>query len=99
MPSREVHNKLAKILGYDKQVDRLIDLPVKWLGRKHRILFHTPEEAATIGMTIDGIKGAYGGIMHVEVDRAASADKNLRDILELWARIPTYNPRMISYSI
>ena len=77
----------------------MIDLPWKYLGSKHRILFHTPEEAMLMGMTIDGVKGAIGGRMHVEIDRAASADKNLKALLEAWAQTPIPKPGVLLVSL
>lgn len=100
MPSKDVHRKIRKFLeelgfGYPSKVDKIIDLPWQALGSKHRILFHTPEEAETIGMMFGGITGAFGGRMHVEVDKAASADKTLRTMLELWARTPAKKPGIL----
>ena len=44
MPSRKVHNFFCKIFGIDEKlankINRDIDFPSKFLGKKHRILFH-----------------------------------------------------------
>ena len=44
MPSRKVHNYVCKLFGIDPEVadkvNRDIDYPSRFLGKKHRILFH-----------------------------------------------------------
>ena len=85
MPSRRFHQTWARKQGYSGEVDDFIDGPWAFLGRGHRILHHTYEEAFWIGYMIDGEKGAIGGMMHVWFDRAASADPNFRLFCEMWA--------------
>ena len=62
MPSRRVHKKLSRIISGDdcERTHELIDYPYRFLGRKHRILFHDPISASVIGYISDGYKGVPG---------------------------------------
>ena len=75
MPSREVHRLISRIItGYDcDKTHAAIDWPYKYLGRKHRILFHDPVSAAIIGYLNDGEEGAISGIAHVVADYLISS--------------------------
>jgi hypothetical protein len=85
MPSTKVHALDAKLRGYNNVVNEVIDLPFLWLGRNHRILFHTIEEATFIGYMLDGPRGAAGGGGHVLIDGAASGNRVLRAFMEMAA--------------
>ena len=87
MPSSRAHDADADKTGYSRLVNRIIDLPYAWLGRGHRVLFHTPFEAALIGYIVDGPKGAKGGLRHFVIDRLASEDRTLKAYIELSARM------------
>ena len=70
MPSREVHRLISKIItGYScDRTHKALDYPVKYFGRKHRILFHDPVTATIIGYLFDGEKGAVSGLAHIATD-------------------------------
>ena len=87
MPSRRVHDYDADTNGYSREVNRMIDFPVKWMGPSHRDLFHTPEEAMLIGYFVDGWDGAIGGLRHIALDELGSSDKVIKGFLELLARM------------
>lgn len=88
MPSRRVHNFLNRIIfgsSYDK-INAAIDEPFKYLGRKHRILYHNPLEAGIIGLTkTSDINGFMAGFLHVYVDQTCSDNKSLKATLEILA--------------
>lgn len=65
MPSRRFHDWDADTFGYSREVNRMVDFPVKWMGRAHRKLFHTPAEAMLIGYLVDGWDGVRGGLRHI----------------------------------
>jgi len=90
MPSGKVHRLDAKSSGYSNKVNEAIDGPYSWLGSKHRILFHDPISAMMLGQIMDPKNGALGGLRHIMLDRAASADPRLKMILEMMA---TSTPR------
>ena len=71
MPERYLHEKITKILLNEKcsRTHKFIDYPVKYLGRRHRILFHDPLSAFLIGLVADGYKGAIAGILHILTDK------------------------------
>ena len=84
MPDREVHRYTSKLLlgeSYD-EVHSVLDGPVKQLGRRHRVLYHDPVEAALIGYKIAGLEGALAALVHVTVDRACSRDKKLESMIK-----------------
>jgi hypothetical protein len=84
MPKRRTHEKIAKLLlgkSYPN-VDIVIDLPSKFLGSSHRRIFHTPLEAALIGLFLSGdIRGAADGVLHILVDAVESSVN--RELLKL----------------
>src|SRR5438046_7149209 len=89
MPSRRVHNYTCKVfLG--KSFDRVhaeIDRPFKWLGRRHRILNHTPAEAALMARRVSSDPRAVSAAMlHLHYDELCSKDPQLRKTLEDRAR-------------
>ncbi|MEM5869681.1 MAG: hypothetical protein QXR09_00735 [Candidatus Aenigmatarchaeota archaeon] len=55
-----------------EKTNKVIDYPVKFLGRKHRILFHDPLSALIIGIAYDGVEGAVSGLLHIAVDKICS---------------------------
>jgi hypothetical protein len=67
MPSHKVHRLIDRIfLGEEfPDVHHWIDEPYKYLGRKHRILRHTPIEIiAKYGFS----KRAMSGLLHILAD-------------------------------
>ncbi len=71
MPARKEHNKLSKIfLGKScNRTHAAIDYPFRFMGRRHRILFHDPISAALIGYLANGDEGALSGWMHLAADK------------------------------
>jgi hypothetical protein len=70
LPSRRVHEALDSIFLGRKfsQVHKLIDLPVRSMGKKHRALFHDPLSAIAIGYAVGGLGGAMSALLHIAVD-------------------------------
>ena len=87
MPSRRFHEWSADTYGSSREVNYFIDWPVKFLGKRHRIFFHTPFEAIVIGYLIDGARGAQEGYRHQFFDKAASADPMVKIMFEFIARM------------
>jgi len=85
MTSGRVHRLDAKTSGYSNKVNEVIDGPYAWLGNKHRILFHDPISAMTLGNIVDPRNGARGAVRHIILDYTSSADPNLKAALELMA--------------
>lgn len=84
MPERRIHNYTTKLLlgkTFD-EVHRVLDGPVKFLGRKHRVLYHEPAEAALIGYEIAGFEGALAALLHVTVDELCSREKRLSGLIK-----------------
>ena len=86
MPSRYIHNQISKILlGKEcNRTHKVIDYPVRFLGRKHRILFHGLISSPTIGLFMDGYKGIYAGLSHVALDYFCSELPALKYLAELF---------------
>lgn len=89
MPKHKTHRYADKLV-FGKpfgEVHELIDQPYFWLGRKHRILFHTYPEAFIMGSlaTLDP-RGGLAGLLHVWVDEQCSKDKAFMKWLEFSAR-------------
>jgi uncharacterized metal-binding protein len=77
MPSGKTHEKISKILVGDscKNVHYLMDLPYKFLGRKHRMLFHDPLSGIVIGYLAGGEKGVVSALAHIATDYCSSEFK------------------------
>jgi hypothetical protein len=74
MPKHKVHRLIDKIfLGEEfPDVHAWIDRPYKYLGRRHRILRHTPIEiVAKYGFT----KKTLSGLLHILADFGSSKVK------------------------
>jgi hypothetical protein len=89
MPKHKTHKYFARLLlgkAYSK-VDKQIDLPYVWLGRKHRALFHTYYEAFCVGYITSGEwKGALAGVYHVWLDRKCSEDPRFKKFMDWMSR-------------
>jgi len=70
MPSRDSHKKISRYVTGDScdLTHAIIDYPVRYLGRKHQILFHDPLSAFLIGFFADGYNGAISGLLHIGAD-------------------------------
>lgn len=88
LPSHRVHRFLShQLLGKEfREIHRALDLPAKWLGARHRQLYHTLPEAARIAKTIsddpDAIMAAF---LHIHYDEMCTRDPQLRAMLEFMA--------------
>jgi hypothetical protein len=84
MPSRYKHKKFSKLLvGYScERTHKLIDYPVRFFGKKHRILFHDPTSALIIGFLSDGLKGSISALSHITLDEAYSKNKLLKQLID-----------------
>ena len=81
MPSHRVHRAVNKLLlGKEyEDVNIWMDAPYRYLGSRHRVLRHTPEEViAKYGFT----ERALAGLIHIALDRGYSAVK--REVLRRW---------------
>jgi len=70
MPNREVHKLISRLIsGYEcEKTHAVIDLPAKYFGKSHRILFHDPVSAFVIGYVCNGPEGAVSAIAHIVTD-------------------------------
>lgn len=70
MPDRYTHKKLSKLLlGNDcNATHAAIDYPFRFLGRRHRVLFHDPLTAVFIGYVMDDYKGIASALLHLVAD-------------------------------
>jgi hypothetical protein len=85
MPSGYMHKKISKFfLGKTcEKTNKIIDYPVRFLGKKHRVLFHDPLSAMAIGYFTNGSDGVYSGLLHLAVDRICSEYKIVKKLLDL----------------
>ncbi len=73
MPSHRVHREITRrVLGKPhNKVHSAIDYPYKFLGPKHRILFHDPITAVLVARAASKEKGAgVAAILHIATDWA-----------------------------
>ena len=84
MPSKKVHTKISRSLTGKScyKTNKIIDYPVRYLGRGHRILFHDPITAGIIGYVADGYQGAASGILHLGVDAICTKYPLVKKVLE-----------------
>jgi len=71
--NRQQHNGLCRlVLGNScNMVNSVLDFPSKFLGPKHRVLFHDPVTATLLGVMCDGknpVRGAVAGLLHIGSD-------------------------------
>lgn len=89
----------ADLWGYSRRVNKLIDGPWIYLRGKHRVLFHEdgmgPNSAMAIGAIADPRMGAFGGARHAFLDKMCSANPELRDALEMMARMRPFRKRKV----
>ena len=80
MPGRKAHRRATKLLlgdGHD-EVHRALDWPHRFLGPRHRVLFHDPVGASGLGFFAalaagkNPITGALAGLVHVTQDWSRS---------------------------
>jgi hypothetical protein len=90
MPKHKVHEYVdRRFLGktYPK-VHKALDAPIKLLGKKHRILFHSLPEAFAIGaLTESSLKGGLAGVLHVITDTQTTKHKHFKNTLEQLAEL------------
>jgi hypothetical protein len=68
------------------EIHKALDLPAKWLGPRHRELFHTFAEAARIARSVsDDPSAEMAAFLHIEYDEMCSKDAGLRARLEFMA--------------
>jgi hypothetical protein len=88
MPKHKLHRYIDKVIHGKSfpEVHTAIDLPYIVLGRKHREMFHTPEEAFMMGSIVSqDSRGGFAGLTHVWLDRECSMDKNFQKFVEFMA--------------
>jgi hypothetical protein len=59
-----------------------MDYPARFLGKKHRILFHDPLSALVIGFVSEGYAGALSGLLHLATDKYCSKYKTVEKLTE-----------------
>jgi hypothetical protein len=88
MPKHKLHRYVDKVI-YGKsfpEVHRALDLPYIFLGKKHREVFHTLDEAFMMGsIASQDPRGGFAGLTHVWLDRECSRDKDFRRFVEFMA--------------
>jgi hypothetical protein len=85
MPKHKVHVYVDRIvLGKaHPKVHKALDAPIKLLGKKHRILFHTLPEAFAIGaLTESSLEGGFAGVLHVITDTQTTRHKHFKNTLQ-----------------
>jgi hypothetical protein len=85
MPRHRVHEYVDRtILGRaHPKVHKALDAPIKLLGRKHRIVFHSLPEAFAIGTIAESsLEGGFAGILHVITDTQTTKHRHLKNTLE-----------------
>ena len=77
MPRGRTHDLVARLLlpwvspRKIRRVNRLMDLPARWLGERHRVLLHDPLQAlAAFGRDPEELAVA---LVHIALDRLESA--------------------------
>jgi hypothetical protein len=83
MPRRKIHKDVSLIvLGKSfPEVDKVLDLPAKFMGASHRKVLHSIPEGVILGLLLTGdFDGAMAGALHVIVDVVDSgAKKEIRN--------------------
>jgi hypothetical protein len=92
MPSHRVHRAITTwVLGkHHGKVHKAIDYPYKFLGSKHRILFHDPLTSVLVARVVSKEKDASSAaILHVLTDLLfpSRASKVLDSLILLRRRI------------
>lgn len=71
LPDLQTHKNISKLLiGEECEItNKIIDYPVRFLGRNHRIFFHDPISAALIGILTGEENGMYSALLHLVIDK------------------------------
>jgi len=89
LPPHRSHNYVDKLLfgrSYPR-VHKAIDQPCFVLGRKHRRLFHTPEDAYIMGSLASSDQwGGLVGLTHIWLDKKCSEDKEFKKVIDFMAK-------------
>jgi len=78
MPKGKTHEYICRmVLGKSyPMVDKVLDLPVVFLGRNHRKLFHSIPEAVILGLILTGhLNGSIAAVLHTTTDSVDSYAK------------------------
>jgi hypothetical protein len=84
MPSGRVHRGISEILLGEpcEKTNKVIDYPVRFLGRGHRVLFHDLISAIVLGYLSDDLYGIPAGALHLGADKVCSKYRIIKKILE-----------------
>jgi hypothetical protein len=98
MPKHKVHLYVDRtVLGKaHPKVHKALDSPIKLLGRKHRVVFHSLPEAFAIGALAESsLEGGLAGVLHVITDTQTTKHRHLKNTLEQLAELTsqTKKPR------
>lgn len=90
MPKHIVHNAIDRYYfgrSYPK-LHKALDRPVKFLGKRHRILFHDATWAIYIARKIypGDINAEKSACLHLEIDKMCSENKEFKKFLEEWVQ-------------
>jgi len=91
LPGPEVHVYIDKLfLGKSYwKIHREMDKPIKFLGRRHRLLFHDPVSAMAIASRLypGDPRARRAALLHITFDDICSRDPEFRKLLEIMARL------------
>jgi hypothetical protein len=90
MPKHKVHTYVDRIvLGKPHpKVHKALDAPIKLLGRKHRVVFHSLPEAFAIGTIAESsLEGGFAGVLHVITDTQTTKHKQFKNTLQQLAEL------------
>lgn len=85
MPNRKMHKVLSKFLVGDScdSTHKIIDYPVRFLGKNHRRLFHDPITASIIGYATNRERGVVSALSHILADFSSTyIKKQIRNNLK-----------------
>jgi hypothetical protein len=85
MPKHKVHLYVDRtVLGKaHPKVHKALDAPIKLLGKKHRVVFHSLPEAFAIGALAESsFEGGFAGVLHVITDTQTTKHKPLKETLD-----------------
>jgi len=83
MSDHETHRRFSRLFGLDSsKVDKYIDRPYKFLGRKHRKLRHDVATIVYLGLK-DGEEAMISAYLHVLLDEDRSLARLFKSLKEL----------------
>jgi len=73
----KAHKKIEESLGLNSDISNIMDMPSTFLGRQHRILYHTPREVVSLAgisflshqNTEKFLEDVIAGQLHIAMDK------------------------------